>query len=136
MEVLPLLRLFILCFNKVEKSNKYLSILVIVTGFVGLYFILKIDVLLPIALGIGVASILSSYIAEKIVWVWDKIALILGTINSKILLSVIFYSFLVPIALISRIFKKDPLTLKKKPEGSYYKDRNHEFIKEDFEQVF
>jgi len=126
-----------------EKTNKYLVILVIVTGFTGLHFLfgdsthLKPNVFLFVALSIGVISIISSYVAEKIVWVWDGIALILGTINSKILLSVIFYLFLVPIALISRIFKKkDDLMLKKKPKGSYYKERNHTYLNKDLENVF
>ena len=125
-----------------EKTNKYLAILVIVTGFLGLHFILKArliltsDVLLYVALSVGAISVLSSYIAEKIVWVWDKIALVLGTVNSKILLSTIFYLFLVPVALLSRLFKKDPLVLKRKPKGSYYKERNHPYKKEDLEQVF
>ncbi|NQX96442.1 MAG: hypothetical protein HRT73_01000 [Flavobacteriales bacterium] len=120
-----------------EKTNNYLVILTIVTGLMALYFIFKIELLLPIALGIAVISIASVYLTEKIVWVWGKIALILGTINSKILLSVIFYAFLVPIALLSRLFKKeDELILKKKTEGSYYKERNHTYISEDLENVF
>jgi hypothetical protein len=126
-----------------EKTNKYLVILVIVTGFIGLHFLfgdsvrLKPNIFLYIALSVGVISIVSSYLAEKIVWIWDKIALILGTINSKILLSVIFYVFLVPIALLSSLFKKkDELILKKKSEGSYYKERNHEYSSEDLENVF
>jgi hypothetical protein len=120
-----------------EKPNKYLVILIIVAGLTGVYFLFKIDILLPIAFGVAVISIISSYLTDKIVWAWDKIALILGTINSKILLSVIFYVFLMPIALISRIFKKkDELILKKKPEGSYYKVRNHCYNKKDLENVF
>jgi len=119
-----------------EKTNKYLVILIIVTGLTGLHFLFKTGILLPIALGIGGVSILSSYLAEKIVWIWDKIALILGTVNSKILLSIIFYGFLVPIALISRIFKKDELILRRRKEGSYYKARNHTYIAEDLDNVF
>lgn len=120
-----------------EKTNKYLVILIIVTGLIGLRFLFKIEILLPIAFGIAIISIISSYLAEKIVWVWDKIALILGTINSKILLTAIFYGFLVPIALISRVFKKeDELILKKKSDGSYYKERNHTYTTEDLENVF
>lgn len=125
-----------------EKTNKYLVILIIVTGLTGLHFIfgdssyLRQDILLHVALGIAVISIISSYLAEKIVWVWDKIALVLGTINSKILLSVIFYAFLTPIALISRIFKKDDLILKKKQNGSYYKERNYTYSGDDLKNVF
>ncbi len=126
-----------------EKTNKYLVILIIVTGLTGLHFLfgdsayLRKDILLHVALGIAVISIISSYLTEKIVWIWDKIALILGTVNSKILLTVIFYLFLAPIALLSRIFKKkDELILKKKPDGSYYKERNHTYSPEDLENVF
>lgn len=120
-----------------KKTDKYLVILTIIAGLLGLYYIFDIEVLVPISLGIAVLSIASSFFAEKIVWVWEKIALILGTINSKILLSVIFYVFLVPIALLSRLFKKkDELMLKKKPVGSYYKERNHNYVAEDLENVF
>jgi hypothetical protein len=119
------------------KTNKYLVILIIVAGLTGLRYLFKIEILLHIALGIAAVSIISSYAAEKIVWVWDKIALILGTINSKILLTVIFYLFLVPIAVISGLFKrKDDLMLKKKPDGSYYKERAHLYQAEDLENVF
>ena len=126
-----------------EKTNKYLAILVIVTGFIGLHFLfgdnthLKPNIFLYLALGIGVISIISTYLAGKIVWFWDKIALVLGTVNSKILLSLIFYTFLVPIALLFKLFKKkDELLLKKKTEGSYYKERNHTYSAEDLENVF
>lgn len=120
-----------------EKTNKYLVILVIVTGLIGVRLLFNIEILISVAFGIAVISILSSYITEKIVWTWEKIALILGAINSKILLTAIFYVFLVPVALISRLFKKqDELILKKKPEGSYYKERNHQYSAEDLENVF
>ena len=120
-----------------EKSNKYLVILTIVAGLMAFYFIFKVDVLLPIALGVAVVSIASSFLTDKMVWIWEKFALVLGTINSKILLTTIFYVFLVPIALLSRLFKKeDVLLLKRKKEGSYYKERNHEYTSEDLENVF
>ena len=119
-----------------NKSNNYLVILTIVTGLMGCYFIFKIDTLLFVALGVAIVSILSSYLAEKIVWIWDKIALVLGTINSKILLSVIFYIFVVPIALISRVFKKGNALLLKKQNESYYKVRDHLYTKKDLEEVF
>ncbi len=119
-----------------ENTNKYLVILIIVTGLSGLHLLFKIDMLLYVALGIAAVSIISSHVAGWIVWLWDKIALVLGTINSKILLSVIFYVFLFPVAIISRAFKKDALILKKRPEGSYYKERDYLYKKEDLENVF
>ncbi len=120
-----------------EQQNKYLVILIIVTGLMGLYFLFDAKPLLYSAIGLGLISILSSFIADKIVWVWDKIALILGTINSKILLSLIFYIFLFPIAIISRLFKRDDdLMLKKRVVGTYFKERNYTYVADDLKNVF
>lgn len=125
-----------------RKTNKYLAVLSIVTGLIGFYLYFDYrdnpkPIFLKIAAGIALLSILSSFVAEKIAWVWDKIGLILGTINGTIILSVVFYCLLLPMALLRRLFRGDDgLMLKKKSEGSYFKERNHEYKAEDFDQVF
>lgn len=124
------------CFS-MEQSNKYLVVLAIVTVLIGFYFRFESPVLLWIAFGIALTSVLSSFVAEKVAFLWEKFALVLGTVNSKILLTAIFYVFLVPVALLSRLFKKkDGLMLKRKKEGSYYHERNYSYKAEDLEQVF
>lgn len=120
-----------------EKQNKYSTILILCLGFVAFYFVFKIVALLVLALGIILLSLASVTLAEKIARAWFKLGHFMGAINSKILLSLVFYCLLVPIALISRIFKKkDELQLKRKPKGSYYKERNHIYVAEDLENVF
>jgi len=121
-----------------EKNKISESILAICTGLLLIYFIFKIKVLVLIAFIIGVVGLFFAPIAKLIHRAWYKFAEILGFINSKILLSIVFFIFLVPIALISRIFTKNKaMQLQKKSEGeSYYKDRDHTYSKEDFENMW
>ncbi len=64
------------------------------------------------------------------------LALILGYINTRLLLGIIFFLFLTPIAWLSRFFTRDKLQLTKKngPRESYFRDRDHLYQAEDFEQ--
>ena len=50
---------------------------------------------------------------------WIKIGNILGWLNSRIILGLVFLIVLQPIALIMRIFGHDPLRMKKSNQKSY-----------------
>lgn len=118
------------------SQDRFKTILVIVTGLLALSFILKIDLIAKIALAIGVISVFIPLAAKGIEWLWLKLALMLGWINSRILLSVIYFGFLMPIALVSRLFTKDPLTLKGKKADSLFTVRNHAYKKEDLKNIW
>jgi len=66
-------------------------------------------------------------------WSWAKIAEVLGTINGKIILSVLFFVFLFPIALLYRLMTKNPMAIRHSPEDSFYTERNHTYKKIDLE---
>ena len=120
-----------------DKQNKYVTILILTIGLVVLYFIFKVVAFLFLALSIFILSMASGTLAKKIAETWVRIGHLLGAINSKILLTVVFYCLLVPLAFISKIFKKkDELQLKRKPNGSYYKTRNHIYQPKDLENIF
>jgi len=121
-----------------EKNKTTESILAICTGLLLIYFIFKIKVLVLIAFVIGFIGLFITPIANLIHRAWYKFAEILGFVNSKILLSLVFFIFLVPIAFISRIFTKNKaMQLQKKEDGeSYYKDRDHTYSKTDFENMW
>ena len=51
--------------------------------------------------------------------VWMKIGLVLGWINSLIILGIVFFLVLQPIALIMKFLGHDPLKIKKSNEISY-----------------
>lgn len=118
------------------ESDKIKAQLVIVTGLVVLYFIFKSQYFLIAAAVVGVLSIAIPVVGDLIVKVWYKIAEVLGAINGKILLSAVFFVVLFPVALISRIGKKNPLHLKKEEGDSVFVERNHKYTAKDLEQVW
>lgn len=119
-----------------QNQDRFKTILVIVTGFLAIAWIFNIPILVKISTGIGVLCVLFPLIAKWIEWAWLKIALGLGWINSRILLSVIYFVFLLPIAWVSRLFTKDPLQLKAKSANTLYVTRDHLYKKEDLENIW
>ncbi len=121
--------------SEAEKSKAQL---VIVTGLVVFSFIFKSAALyLLYAAGIvGILSIAIPVVGDFIVKIWFKIAEGLGWFNSRVILSILFFVFLWPIAMLYRLFTKNPMGIKR-PEGkSVYEERNHTYTKKDLEHIW
>lgn len=116
-------------------TEDYISLLVIVVGFLLLHEIFRIKEFYLISISVGVLSLIWSGFAKIILWLWEKISLILGWINTKIILGLFFYIFLTPIALVTRIFSKNLLQLSRS-DKSYYITRNHKYKPEDIEKTW
>ena len=69
---------------------------------------------------------------------WLDLSELLGSITSKILLSIVFFGVVTSIGLLRRLLGKDPLLLKafKADDGSAMRTRNHKFVARDIEQPF
>ena len=119
-----------------ESQDRFKTILVIVTGLLAIGWIFDLPILGKIALVIGALSIFIPAAARAIEWVWFKIALGLGWVNSRILLSVIYFVFLMPIAWLSKLFTKDPLALKKNKRSSLFVTRDHLYTGKDLENIW
>ncbi len=117
------------------KSNPSKTILVIVTGLLILYFFIKTKILFNIILVLALIGVFSTYLSEKIEFFWFKLAYVLGLIIPNIILGLIFYFFLSPIAMLSRITSKDPLFLKN-DSNSIYREVNKSFDKSSFENIW
>lgn len=120
--------------NKI-KSNPSKTILVIISGLFVFYFFYKINLILNIILILCLIGVFSSYLTRKIEILWFKIAYILGLIIPNIVLGIIFYFFLFPIALLYRINSKDPLH-KKNDSKTIFRDVNKSFEKQSFDDTF
>ena len=119
------------------NQDLYKNITVIVGGFLVISWIFDWEILTQIATVIAVACALVTPIARGVNWLWLKLAFVLGWFNSRVLLSVIYFVFLFPIALFSRLFKKDALVLKRQDKlDSYYSPRDHKYLKEDLENIW
>jgi Saxitoxin biosynthesis operon protein SxtJ len=130
-----------------KTPNKYQSLLVIVVGFLVLYFIFrrnydwrfmefKRDYFLYAAVFIGVLSLMFNSVADLILKGWMKIAEVLGYINTRILMSIIFFVFLTPFAWLQKLFSRKNFLSLKDQEGSVFHVRNHEYVSEDFENIW
>lgn len=118
-----------------KEQGEYKSVLVIVTGFLVLYVVTRGAVFLYISMGVGLLSLCSAALRRVILYGWEQLAVVLGWVNSRILLTVLFYLFLLPVAVVRRLFQKNRLGLRRK-EGSMYHDREHLYTKKDLEQTF
>lgn len=101
------------------------------------YFLTKKAVFILAALVLLAVAILFKDIASRIASAWMGFSRVISFINTRIILTILFYLILTPLALIRRLFGKDHLKLKKNPPATTYFDtRDHTFTKEDFEKVW
>ena len=118
-----------------NRERKLESVLVIAIGFLVLFFIFKIKIFILVSLLVLLLSVMSDLIMDGITWVWFKIAEILGWINARILLAVVFFIILFPISLMARLLNKTAINFKKN-NNTYYKERNHTYLLEDIENMW
>ena len=110
------------------------TVLTICGGLLMISLITKAFSILFIVTFLFLGAFFSKPFAEIIDRLWLKLSLILSKIFPPILLTIIFYVFLTPIAILSRIFgEKNPLHLKN-TENSLFTTVNKTFEKSSFEK--
>ena len=119
--------------NKKEKSLE--TLLVLVGAFIVIFWVSSKKIYLLVALLLILIGIVSPFLSAKISLAWLKLAELIGSVMSKVILSVVFFVFLVPIALVYRLTKKNPLFLKRQDE-SYYIVRNKQYSPKDIENIW
>lgn len=76
-------------------------------------------------------------LARRFHWAWMKLASVLGYINSRVLLFLLFYLLITPYGLISRLFGRDPLNRRGAAKASYWIPRKtSRQRREHFERSF
>lgn len=109
--------------------------LVIMTGLLVFWFIYGVKWLVTVAVVIGLIGAFVPVVAKWINWAWYKLAEGMGWVMSKVLLTVIFYLFLFPVAFMARLFGKNTLQLKRKND-TYWVSRDHSYSGKDLENVW
>ena len=88
-----------------------------------------------LALALLVVAVFFKKTAASISDGWLKFGHVLGAINSRIILTLVYYLALTPLALLKKLFSGNTLQLKKNPGGeSYYKQRDHFYVSVDLEK--
>ncbi|MEQ9310096.1 MAG: hypothetical protein RLN90_11645 [Balneolaceae bacterium] len=106
--------------------------LVIVVGLLLIAAILDNETFAYVALLIGLICLVIPPAGYWIVWGWYKLALILSKVMNPLVLGLVYFVFISPIAILFRLFGNDPMRLKDN-KGSMYEVREKTFSKEDLE---
>lgn len=74
--------------------------------------------------------------AKPFYWIWMGFGFVMGSIMSRVVMSIIFYIVLTPVAVILKIAGKDSLQIKKPIKSSYWIDHPKIEGKEPYEHLF
>ncbi len=117
------------------NSTIYQTILLISSGFMLLYLFFDHRMWLHAAVTISVLSLLSFRVASWINKVWQSIGKVLGFINSKIILSLVYTLILLPVACWYRVSKQKTIQLSKQ-DVSMWVERKHRYNKDDLKNLW
>ena len=67
---------------------------------------------------------------------WLRIATAIGTFNSRVILSLFFFLFLTPLALLRRLFTRDPIDKDFAERETYWKTVDREYDRESLEKTW
>lgn len=113
------------------------TILILVLACVVIYWWFGKNPYSLLAAGIiGLLGLFIPFLAEKIHWAWMKLAEGLGYVMGKLILTIVFLVFLVPVSAISKLFRKRTVDIRQREGASYFKDRNFTYNKESLENVW
>lgn len=102
-----------------------------------LYFVFHKAFLAVLAFGLLLTGLFSRKAAAALCSGWLKFSVVLGEINSRLLLGLVYYFILTPLAYIYRFFNRDPLETARRPGAkSYFHELEHQFVPADLERTW
>ncbi len=116
-----------------NHSREKDTVLTIMVGLLVLYGIFPVKGFWIAALIVGFAGIASGRLAHLTHKAWFFVADLLGYLMSRIVLGILFFMVLLPVAFMAKLFRKDIMMLKKR-YPSYFVDRNLEYQPKDLEK--
>ncbi len=84
----------------------------------------------------GVIGLTGTKLALPIYWAWMGIAFVMGSIMSRVILTVFFYGVITPTGWVMRLKGRDKLGLKKPERDTYWHHFPHSFNKDRYERQF
>lgn len=121
--------------DKAKSSDTGLAATLILL-ILGLYY--EHDLYFKIATATLVASMAIPIIFRQLGFVWFGFAHVLGTIASKIILTITYILLVLPVGLFRKLTGKDSLKLKqwKKSGESAFTVRNHKYVSTDIDKPY
>lgn len=123
--------------KKTPRLRELETVVVLAAFLLGLGLSLECQPLEYAALALIVVGLFVTPAASLISRLWLGLAELLGAFNSRVLLSLLFYLLLTPLALLFRLFSKNPLGLKRQRGArTLFLERNHRYSRGDFEKMW
>lgn len=96
------------------------------------------DAYLAAAFFVHLLNMIAPQLFRPAAVVWFSLSHVMGTIASKVILTVIFFAVVTPVGLWRRLTGEDSLKLRvfKAGSGSVMRERNHTFIGKDLEHPY
>ncbi len=120
--------------RNIDREGSRKTQLAVVTGLTAFSVIFSKAVFLYSALALGLMFLFVPWAGDRFVSLWVAAGERAGWINARIVLSFVYFAILLPISLVARFFREDPLFLKD-PGTSVYVVRNHTYTAEDLENI-
>ena len=116
------------------KRDKVLETILVLVLALGLcYFKFGSKYFIYAAGIIGVIGLFIPFLAEKIHWAWMKLAHLMGAVMGKVMLTLVYLVFLLPLSFLSKAFGRKGGVRLKPGAQSYFADRNFTYTKESME---
>jgi len=119
-----------------QEDTSRRTVLIISMGFLGLYLLFSWNWAAWVSLIAGVAGIVSSRLSRKIEWLWMKLAKISSFIIPNILLTLVFFLILFPLARFARLVGKKDLLMLSPKHSTYFIDIDKPMDRSDFEKTW
>lgn len=101
------------------------------------FFFFEIKWLLLLSLIFLVLSLFNNRLSHVIAIAWLRFSAVVGKFNSKLVLAMVFYMILFPVATLFRVFNKDVVRhFKNKKEQSYYIDVKIDYQEDSFKKLW
>lgn len=102
------------------------------------YQVWKLEIFIILAIIFLVVAMTYPLIFQPFARFWFALSTALGTVVSKIILTVLFFVIVLPIGLVRRALGKDAMQMKswKKGKESVFRTRQHKFTAKDLEHPF
>ena len=118
-----------------NKYKKIVTIIAILAWFAIIFFITKKNLILYFASLVIILSIISGKVLNLVIYSWGKFGDLLGFINSKIILFILFYFILTPYAFVLKLFNKKVSILTKNDLTSF-SDKEYTYSDKDFKNMW
>jgi hypothetical protein len=117
-----------------EKDKHRETVAVLAAALVVAYAVREQKVFVILAGLLAVIGLASPLLSARIHRLWMGLAQVLGLVMTRVLLSVVYFVVLFPLAILSRRFSAhDSLRLKHDKGSSVYSDRDHTYTAADLE---